>query len=97
LLAAATARALTRLLVDAQASEVRLSLARTAKTLVDLGDAGAIEGREPDEAAIDAVRETVDSAFGPLRRVRCPGAIDGITPTWTIAAGPLGVDDASFA
>ena len=88
LLAAATCRALVRLLVDRRASEVRLSLARTARLLVDLGDPGeAGVGGE-----IEPWCETAATAWGPIRRVRCPGRIDGIAPQWKIPPGPLGAD-----
>ncbi len=92
LLAAAVCRALVRLEVDRRASEVRLSLARTAKLLVDLGDSGAVAGPDLPAGAIDRWCETVATPWGPIRRVRCPGQIDGVAPRWTIPPGPLGVD-----
>ena len=97
LLAAAACRALLRLLVDRRASEVRLSLARVAKLLVDLGDTGDLGA--PDLPADEVRRwcEPATTAFGPVLRVRCPGGIDGIEPRWAIPAGPLGVDAAAFA
>jgi hypothetical protein len=94
LLAAATGRALVRLLVERQASEVRLSLARTAKLLTDLGDSDDVAG--PEAADIDRWRETAATAWGPVRRVRCPGRIDGRVPEWTIPPGPLGADAAEW-
>ncbi|HTB74447.1 MAG TPA: CoA transferase [Polyangiaceae bacterium] len=97
LLAAAACRALVRLLVDGRASEVRLSLARTAKLLVDLGDSGDIAAPDLPAAAIDRWCETAATAWGPVRRVRCPGWIDGVDPRWTIAAGPLGADAAEWS
>jgi CoA-transferase family III len=90
LLAAATCRALTRLHVDRQASEVRLSLARVARLLTDLGDEGDLASRDLGDDAVDRWSEDATSAFGPLRRVRCVGAIEGSAPRWTIAPGPLG-------
>ena len=97
LLAAAACRALVRLLVDRRASEVHLSLARTAKLLVDLGDSGDIAAPDLPAAAIDRWCETAATAWGPVRRVRCPGWIDGVDPRWTIAAGPLGADAAEWS
>jgi crotonobetainyl-CoA:carnitine CoA-transferase CaiB-like acyl-CoA transferase len=97
LLAAAAARALVRLLVDRRASEVHLSLARTAKLLTDVGDCGDIAGPDVPAADIDRWRETAVTAWGPVRRVRCPGHIDGLVPEWTIPAGPLGADAAEWA
>ena len=92
LLAAAVCRALVRLLVDGAASDVRLSLARTARLLMDLGD--SFDPMAPDLTMIDAPRwcEGASTAFGPIRRVTCPGSIEGVESGWTLPAGPLGVD-----
>jgi CoA-transferase family III len=92
LLAAATCRALVRLLVDRRATEARLSLARTAKLLVDLGDSYDLAGRDVPAAEIDGWCETASTAWGPIRRVRCPGRIDGLSAHWPIPPGPLGLD-----
>ncbi len=92
LLAAAVCRALVRLIVDHQASDIRVSLARIAKLLVDLGDGGDITGPELGASEVARCSEEAMSSFGPIRRVRCPGSIDGIDPRWAIAPGPLGVD-----
>jgi hypothetical protein len=89
LLAAAVCRALAR----RRAAEVRLSLARTAKLLTDLGEVTPASAGDLDPAPWC---EDATSAFGPIRRVRCPGSIDGIEPRWTIEAGPLGVDTATW-
>ena len=45
-------------------------------------------GRTPPDPA--PYREHEVSAFGPLARVRIPGAIAGLAPRWRIPAGPLG-------
>jgi hypothetical protein len=92
LLAAGVCRSLTRLLVDQRANEVRLSLARTGQLLMGLGDGGRLDA--PDFWAADAEPwlEEAPTAFGPVRRVRCPGRIEGVEARWTRAAGPLGVD-----
>jgi hypothetical protein len=97
LLAAGACRALVRLLVENRASEVRLSLARTAKLLTDLGESGDLAGREVPAADIDRWSETAATAWGPVRRIRCPGRIDGLVPQWTIPAGPLGADAAAWS
>ena len=96
LLAAATCRALTRLLSSGQASEVRLSLARTAKLLVDQGDTGDLGAPDFSRADAEPWLEAADSAFGPLRRVPCPAGIEGISPNWGVRAGNLGVDAAAW-
>jgi crotonobetainyl-CoA:carnitine CoA-transferase CaiB-like acyl-CoA transferase len=92
LLAAAVCRAIARAMTARKGSALRLSLARTAKLLTELGDGGDIAS--PDLAAdiVERACEIAPSAFGAIRRVRCPDGIDGITPRWTIAAGALGVD-----
>ncbi len=41
--------------------------------------------------------EDVSTAWGPARRVRLPGSIDGVVPSWSIDAGPLGRHEATFA
>jgi crotonobetainyl-CoA:carnitine CoA-transferase CaiB-like acyl-CoA transferase len=92
LLAAAVCRALTRRLQRNEASVVRTSLARTAAFLADLGEAPIAGDR--DFTAEDAAPwlETVESAWGPLARVRCPGQIEGTAPGWQRPPGPLGSD-----
>lgn len=90
LLAAAACRALTERNRAEVATTTRLSLARVAKFLVDLGTNGDSSSAEVDP---EPWRERAESAYGPLLRVRCPGGvIDGFTPRWTIPAGPLGID-----
>ena len=95
LIAAAAARGLTSLARTGRASVQRLSLARTARLLMELGDLGAIEGEAVQPKA--AVMELADTRMGRVHRVRCPGQIAGIEPEWAIPAGPLGVDPAQFA
>jgi crotonobetainyl-CoA:carnitine CoA-transferase CaiB-like acyl-CoA transferase len=97
LIAAAACRGLTQRIVRAQASEVRLSLARTAQLLMELADLGAIVGEPPPPAAGEQWLEDADSGFGRVRRVRCPGRIEGAPAAWRIPAGALGVDAASFS
>ncbi len=92
LLAAATCRALTRWIECGQTSDVRVSLARTARWLMDLGEIGA-EGA-PDFTAQDAApwMERVESSWGPLERVSVPGRILGVASGWSLPPGPLGSD-----
>jgi hypothetical protein len=92
LLAAAACRALTQSLVAKQASEVRLSLARTARLLMELGDRGDPNAKDASQTDANRWLEEASTAFGRVRRVRCPGHIDGVTATWSIPGGPLGVD-----
>jgi crotonobetainyl-CoA:carnitine CoA-transferase CaiB-like acyl-CoA transferase len=96
LLAAAVCRALVRAIVERRASDVRLSLARTARLLADLCTDGDPAAREPDAAEVDRTREPATSDFGSVRRVRCPGTVDGFEPRWDIDAGALGVHPAAW-
>jgi hypothetical protein len=96
LLAAAACRGIARRVVDRQASTFRLSLARVAKLLTDLVSGGDIRSPELADADVDRWREQADTAFGPVRRVRCPGWIGGFEPRWTRPAGPLGADAAAW-
>jgi hypothetical protein len=96
LIAAAAARALTLRAQTGQTSTVRLSLARTARLLMELGDLGAITGEPLQLGAAQAFLEEADTSLGRVSRVRCPGRIDGLIPEWKIPAGPLGVDAACF-
>jgi hypothetical protein len=96
LLAAAACRALTRALVERRASDTRLSLARTARLLMELGEGGDPRGADLTAADVAGYAEEVDTAFGPVRRIRCPGAIEGVTARWRRPAGPLGSDPARW-
>jgi hypothetical protein len=96
LIAAATCRALTVRLRSGNVTHSRLSLARTAHALVTLGDLGDPDAPEPGEDAVDAYIHEEQSAFGPLRCVRVPGAIEGVTARFDRPAGPLGSDAARF-
>ena len=50
----------------------------------------------PEPVWPDEVFETADTAWGRARRVRVPGTIEGIEPSWSIDAGPLGRHEAAF-
>lgn len=96
LMAAAAVRALARLHGAGVASTVRLSLAGTARTLMSLGDAHDPHTAELSEQDAAGFCEEVDSQFGRLRRVRCPGSIEGFGSLVMLPAGPLGSDEPSF-
>ena len=72
------------------------SLARTARFLVDAGESQIADDEELTAGDLEPWLETVDSAWGPLRRVRCPGVIEGIVPGWSRPPGPLGTDPPTF-
>jgi hypothetical protein len=81
------AAAVCRSLVDGRGS-ARLSLARTARLLVELGTDG--DPSAPALGDTDALLEASDTAWGPVRQVGCPGAIDGYEIRWRQPAGSLG-------
>jgi hypothetical protein len=83
LIAAAACRGLT----DGRAS-ARLSLARTARLLIELGTDG--DPIAPGLADIDMLLECSDTTWGPVRHVPCPGRIEGLEAQWRERAGPLG-------
>ncbi|MFT3770992.1 MAG: CoA transferase [Minicystis sp.] len=93
LLAAGVCRALTRLLQDGRVTTVRGSLIGAANWLFAAGpgDPGVPPPRYAPE-----IFEEAETAWGPVRQVRCPGIIDGRRPSWAIAAGPLGRHEPSF-
>jgi hypothetical protein len=89
LLAAAVGRALTTLLTDGVASDVRCSLIATANLLMDQTAPTSMA----DTAApqwTDADTEPTSTGWGPARRVPMPGAIAGVTGEWAVDAGALG-------
>jgi hypothetical protein len=97
LMAAAVCRGLARRIDEGRGSTFRLSLARTAKLLADLGDDGDIRAPDLDLAAVDRFRERAETRLGTVRRVRCPGSLDGFEPRWAREAGPLGVDPPAWS
>jgi crotonobetainyl-CoA:carnitine CoA-transferase CaiB-like acyl-CoA transferase len=96
LLAAAVCRALARLFSERRGSSLRLSLARTARLLVDLDASGDPSAPEIAGDEVDRWCEPATTRFGEVRRVRCPGGIDGLEPRWAIDAGPLGAHEAAW-
>ena len=83
LIAAATCRALT----DGCALS-RLSLARTARLLADLGLGG--DTRAPGFGDASDVLEPSQTEWGPARQVPCPGKIEGYDARWSLPSGSLG-------
>jgi hypothetical protein len=96
LAAAAACHGLTRALRQAQGCEVRLSLARTAELLWQLGTDHDRIGRELTNDEVAPYLETVDTSWGRAQRLSCPGAIEGCAPSWSVPAGPLGMDAPTF-
>lgn len=65
-----------------------LSLARTARLLVDLGLGG--DARAPGLGDARETLEPGETAWGPALHVRCPGRIAGYEAGWRLPSGPLG-------
>jgi crotonobetainyl-CoA:carnitine CoA-transferase CaiB-like acyl-CoA transferase len=90
LLAAAVVRALSRRAIEGVVSELRLSLARTALFMRELGVSETFVGHAPPAEEFAAFFEQAQTAWGPVRRIRNPGAIEGVTAHWSHSAGILG-------
>lgn len=97
LLAAAIVRALLRRAEHGEGEQLHVSLARTAAWLVDLGVADSVIGGALAKGEEAPFLEEAITAWGPVRRVRCPGEIEGVRASWMLAPGPLGRDDARWA
>jgi crotonobetainyl-CoA:carnitine CoA-transferase CaiB-like acyl-CoA transferase len=94
LLAGSVCRALAEQLRTGRPADIRASLVATAAALSDRpppADDAPAETSWPDE-----LFETAETDWGPVRRVRVPGAIAGVTPRWSVPAGPLGRHPAEF-
>lgn len=96
LMAAAACRALSERRLSKRPVEARLSLAGTAKALMGMGEGGDPEAPEPTAEQVAAYLVEEQGAFGRVRRVRCPGRIGGVEPTWRRAAGRIGGDEARW-
>jgi crotonobetainyl-CoA:carnitine CoA-transferase CaiB-like acyl-CoA transferase len=94
LLAAALGSALSRLVADAQTSDIRVSLLGTANVLQDCPTPDGLDTPEPTWAPADT--EPTSTAWGPARRVPLPGSIAGVAKNFAIDAGPLGRHPASW-
>jgi hypothetical protein len=99
LLAARVGRGLTRRLTAGVRSQIRGSLAGTAKLLWSLPgpEAQPPDPRpaQPQPAGFTLV-DTV-TAWGPARRAAFPGSIAGAAPVLEVEAGPLGRHDPEWA
>jgi hypothetical protein len=88
-MAAVAVRALTRRLAEGLGTQARLSLARTAKLLVDGGAASASTRLAPETAAdLSPLVEQTD--WGNARRLAPPVAVAGAPMQWTHPARKLG-------
>jgi hypothetical protein len=89
LTAASAIRALTLRLTRGEATRARLSLARTAKLLVDQGE-GLADAPLAPEAAADVAPQIETTPWGEARRLVPPVAIDGVPMRWDLPASDLG-------
>ena len=89
LMAAAAVRGITRRLATAQGTQSRLSLARTAKLLVDQGEAPPAPSLA-DESAADRSPEIERTPWGDAQRLFPPASIDGAPMRWELPASDLG-------
>jgi crotonobetainyl-CoA:carnitine CoA-transferase CaiB-like acyl-CoA transferase len=95
LAAAAVVRGLTQRARQGVGMEARLSLARTAKLLVDQGVSEPSPALAP-EGEGDLARAIERTDWGDARRLIPPVAINGIPMSWTRAATNLGTAPASW-
>jgi CoA-transferase family III len=96
LLAASVGGGLARLIERNEGSGAQLSLAATAACLMRLASPIPAIVAEPSAAAIEPWLEDAESGFGASRRVRYPGAIEGVDARWTRPSGALGIDEARW-
>jgi hypothetical protein len=89
LMAAAAVRGLTRRLAQGYGSEGRLSLARTAKLLIDEGASNSSSPLLPETAA-DVSAEMENTTWGEARRLIPPVTIEGVPMKWVYPAGNFG-------
>jgi crotonobetainyl-CoA:carnitine CoA-transferase CaiB-like acyl-CoA transferase len=88
LMAASAIRLLTERLASGRGGSARLSLARTAKLLVEHGQGSDEALRGEDVQDQDSALE--HTAWGPARRLRVPVQISGVAVRWDLPAMELG-------
>ncbi len=77
---------------------VRVSLARTGMWIRGLGVRDSMPQTAPlADAELIALRQRVDSAWGPLDHLRAPVALEGCPVGWQAPPVPLGTHPATFA
>ncbi|MGC1329513.1 CoA transferase [Pseudomonas sp.] len=95
LLAAAAITGLRERLATGQASSARLSLARTAKALVDHGQV-TTDLPLAAETGGDLASQIEHTPWGPAQRLTPPLQMPGTPMQWACPAGELGASPASF-
>ena len=95
LMAAVAIRGVTRRIVQGNGTEARLSLARTAKMLIDTGT-GDAAGPLAEETAADLSPEIETTDWGPAQRLNSPITIEGTQMHWDYPARKLGTSEARW-
>ncbi|MEK2645565.1 CoA transferase [Bdellovibrio sp. BCCA] len=95
LLAAGVCRALTELYKNRTNCFVKGSLVGAANILLK-GPSGNIHSSLPEASYFESAMIDDMTYWGPVRRVRPPGEIDGEKGQWIIPAAPLGTAKAEF-
>jgi hypothetical protein len=96
IMAATAIRALTARLADGWGTQARLSLARTAKLLVDAGPQTSAQSLTPETAA-DQAPAIEHTSWGEARRLTAPLAIKGAPMLWDRPASRLGSAEPAWA
>jgi crotonobetainyl-CoA:carnitine CoA-transferase CaiB-like acyl-CoA transferase len=95
LMAAVAIRGVTRRMVRGTGTEARLSLARTAKMLIEAGTGGAVEPLAAETAA-DLSPEIEATDWGQAQRLNSPITIEGTPMRWESPARKLGSSEARW-
>jgi len=95
LMAAAALRGLAQRFASHRGYRARLSLARTAKALIDFGTHEADQPLE-QEGEQDKGREVEETSWGPAWRLRAPVIIESAPMHWTRPASALGSSTATW-
>lgn len=93
LMAAAAVRGILRRMAGGKSTLARLSLARTAKLLTDLGEEQTAAKDLQPESASDLSRAVEHTAWGEARRLLPPVVIAGSPVRWDLPAHRLGSDE----
>jgi len=89
LMAAAVLRGLVERLAIGAGGGARVSLARTAKLLMDAPEMAAQPGLLAPETSEDLSVDVEETAWGPALRLRPPAVIGDARMRWHLPAGPL--------
>jgi len=96
LMAAAVVRGLTQRMTTGAGCEVRTSLARMAKLLVDGSHLQFVAAPLESEGHSDHTDAIELTAWGPARRVKPPAIVDGVPMHWDYPSTTLGSSPAAW-